>query len=546
MDWYKNLSFRKKLLIPSVILIFVIAVTSVISISNVSSLEYDANKLADENLPNQDLVLQADKDLVQVQAAERSLLYLQAGSPRFQEQARLQEINLGQAYSRISKISSQNRQLNSLKSEFLRKFEQWQTTTKSITQRLQSTNEASRNQAAEDSFEKSNNEFRALRDMLDKIIEIIVAETNEATERVQARVIEIDSLLLFSAVVSLSICVFFITVLPAMVTRSLEQVANSLRDITRGDGDLTKRIAVDSQDELGQLSQLFNQFLDNLQVIITKVAQSTTHLSSSTQELNTVSNESKMALEHQRKATESVALATEQMNVSVQQMASSALDAANDARTANESATDGQKVVKGTIEIIQELSGDITFAQESIEKLASDSQNIGSVLDVIETIAEQTNLLALNAAIEAARAGEQGRGFAVVADEVRSLAAKTQQSTEEIKAMIEQLQKGSSEAVDAITISNQKMIQSVDVIATADESLQEINKAVTHIYSLNTQISDTAKHQTSATEAINNNVQNIVQESDKTLDNAKTVSDSSRELDILATDLTRLVGNFKL
>lgn len=546
MDWYKNLSFRQKLIIPSVVLILVIAITSAISISNVASLELVAKKLADENLPNQDLVLQADKDLVQVQSAERSLLYLQPSSPRFAEQMRLQEVNLGQAHDRISKVRSDNSQLNRLKQNFLSQFSQWKTTTLSIPQQIQSGGEAARTRAAEQSFGESNDQFRALRDLLDEIIEIIVAETNKATDEVRGTAIEIDSSLLFSTIVSLSICVFFVTVLPNMVTRSLNQLSLSLQDITRGDGDLTKRIRVDTKDELGTLSQQFNQFLDNLHTIIAKVAQSTTHLSASTQELSRVSSESSLALEHQREATESVASATEQMSVSAREMASSALDAANDARTANESADEGQKVVKDTISIIKELSGDTAFARDSIEKLASDSQNIGRVLDVIETIAEQTNLLALNAAIEAARAGEQGRGFAVVADEVRSLAAKTQQSTEEIKNMIESLQKGSSAAVEAITVSNEKMSRSVDIISTADDALQDIHTAVTHIYSLNTQISETAKQQSGATEAINSNVKQIVADSDVTLDNAKTVSDSSKNLDTLASGLSDLVGNFKL
>lgn len=546
MQWYKDLSFRQKLVYPSLILILVIAVTSAISIANVDSLEVNANKLANENLPNQDLVLQADKDLVQVQAAERSILFLDSNSARFNEQVKLQEINLSQAFGRVSKVRSDNAKLNRLKADFLQKFAQWKSTSMAITEQLRIGTPSAQAQAVEASFGKSNNEFRELRDMLDEVIVVIVNETNEATEEVQDRAIEINSLLLFSAFISLAVSVFFITVLPNMVTHSLNLLQQSLLDINRGDGDLTKRINSNSNDEAGQLSQEFNKFLDNLHNIISKVASSTNHLSNSTQNLTGVSVETQTALEYQKRATESVASATSQMNVSVQDMASSATEAAQEAKSANDNAVQGQKVIQHTIAIINELSTDMTVTQQSIEKLASDSQNIGRVLDVIESIAEQTNLLALNAAIEAARAGEQGRGFAVVADEVRSLAAKTQVSTEEIKSMIESLQKGSNDAVSAITVSNEKMTQSADVVASTDDSLQQINHAVTAIFDLNTQISEVARQQSGVTEEINANVQDIVQESDKTLDNAKTVAHSSNELATLAAELSKLVGNFKL
>lgn len=546
MDWYNNLSFRRKLVIPSLVLMFVIAVTFLLSIANVSSLEDDASKLTTEILPNQDLVLQADKDLVQVQVAERSLLYLTPDSRDFQEQRRLQEINLGQAIGRISKVVSANDEVNRLKGDFKKHFSRWQATTRSIAQQLATGEQQARYNAAADSFGKSNDEFRRLRDLLDDITAIIAAEASNTTRGVSAKADTIYSSLLLSAVVSLTICVFLTAVLPNRVTLSLQQLQKSLRDITRGEGDLTKRIHTGANDELGRLGIEFNHFLNNLHGIIAKVSRSTDQLALSTHDLSTVSNESQAALVHQKKATEEVATATEQINVVVQEMAFSAANAADQARSANECASAGQKVVSETIAIIRELSEDITSAQKSIEKLASDSQNIGHVLDVIETIAEQTNLLALNAAIEAARAGEQGRGFAVVADEVRSLASKTQQSTEEIKTIIDALQKGSRKSVKAITVSNQKMIQSMKVAASADGSLQAINHAVTQIHTLNTEMSNTANQHSGTTDEISNNVKYIVQKSNDTLENAKTVSASSQNLDELASTLSQLVGNFKL
>ena len=431
MNWYRNLSFRQKLVIPSLVLILIIIVSSAVGIRNVSKLETDATLLAEQLLPNQDYLLQADKDLVQVQTAERSIIHLKPGSKQFQDQKRLQEINLQQAFDRVSKIRSENKQLLNLKSDFLARFSSWKSATKSVTEAMLS---GSNSRAEQISFGEANDQFWKLRDLLDEVMEIIIAEKDQAMVDVRSGVQGTYSVLLASTVLSLAICAFFVFGLPTMVMRSISALSSSIEDITKRDGDLTKRVEVTSQDELGALAISFNRFLDNLHTIISQVAGSTGRFSHATDELQQVSIDAKAGLEQQKQATQNVAQATGEMAHGIEDMASQALSAADEAKQASVNASLGQNVILQTISTISDLSKEVTCAETSVNRLAEDSQNIGSVLDVIETIADQTNLLALNAAIEAARAGEQGRGFAVVADEVRSLAAKTNNRQKKLKS----------------------------------------------------------------------------------------------------------------
>lgn len=320
----------------------------------------------------------------------------------------------------------------------------------------------------------------------------------------------------------------------------------AMDDIAEGDGDLTQRLDEKGKDEVSSLSAAFNHFAEKVRTMVSHVAGSTSQLAAAAEEMSSITQETTQGVQRQQAETEQVATAMNEMTATVQEVARHAAEAADAAKSANEETAQGNQIVDRVVHAINALASEIDHASGVIGKLESDAENIGSVLDVIRGIAEQTNLLALNAAIEAARAGEQGRGFAVVADEVRTLASRTQQSTEEIQQMIEQLQAGSVEAVQVMQSSTEKAQQSVTQAADAGASLDNINQAVKTITDMNIQIASAASEQGSVAEEINRNIVNINEVVKQTAEGASQTSHASDDLARLSSELQSLVHQFKV
>jgi methyl-accepting chemotaxis protein len=320
----------------------------------------------------------------------------------------------------------------------------------------------------------------------------------------------------------------------------LEQAATRMAD-----GDLTAQVGPRGNDELARIARAFNRLSERFRQSLGKVSVSTAELALAARQLSAVSEETSHGIGQQQSGTDQVATAMHEMTATVQEVARNTTSAADAARQADSVAQSGASEVRQTVTAINALASEVGRAAQVIQKLSEDSKQIGVVLDVIRGVAEQTNLLALNAAIEAARAGEQGRGFAVVADEVRTLASRTQQSTQEIQEMIHRVQTGADDAV-AVMLQGSKQAQaSVDQAARAGGSLELIAEAVSRINDMNAQIASAAEEQTAVAEDINRNIVTISQVGVQTATGARQTATASEELARLAAELQQNIGQFR-
>ncbi|NVZ25811.1 methyl-accepting chemotaxis protein [Pseudomonas gingeri NCPPB 3146 = LMG 5327] len=330
------------------------------------------------------------------------------------------------------------------------------------------------------------------------------------------------------------------------IARPLKQMVAMLDDIAQGEGDLTRRLTSDRADELGSIAKGFNTFLIKLQAMITQVVTSVQSVSDSSEHTADIAIRTNQGVHKQMAEIDQVATAVQEMTATAQDVARNATQAAQAASHADMAASDGMRIVRDTSTSIGALAVEIGRAVGVVQTLAKDSENINAILIAIRGIAEQTNLLALNAAIEAARAGEQGRGFAVVADEVRNLAQKTQQATEEIQSMIQQLQQGTREVVKVMEDSQNKTDESVQHAAKAAQALETITQAVSVINDMNTQIASAAEEQSAVADDINRNVINIGQVANEVAGGADESSAASAQLTKLAEQQRRLINQFKV
>ncbi|KQM53446.1 chemotaxis protein [Pseudomonas sp. Leaf15] len=350
------------------------------------------------------------------------------------------------------------------------------------------------------------------------------------------------SLGLLAAVVGLVL----VWLMARSVTRPILGVARMLEDIASGEGDLTRRLAYDKQDELGELAGWFNRFLDKLQPIIAQVKRSVQDARGTADQSAAIATQTSAGMEQQYRQVDQVATASHEMSATAQDVARSAAQAAHAARDADQATRDGLSVIDRTTTNIGNLAADMSTAMAQVEGLAANSEKIGSVLEVIRGIAEQTNLLALNAAIEAARAGEAGRGFAVVADEVRNLAQRTQESVEETRLVIEHLQSGTTDVVGSMGNSYRQAQGSVEQVGQAVTALRQIGEAVTVISDMNLQIASAAEQQSAVAEEINSNVATIRDVTESLSEQANESARVSQALNSLANQQQGLMDQFRV
>ena len=458
-------------------------------------------------------ILNADRDLYQAQLSEEVLL-----KPELSADIRKSEIdnwqeNVDQARDRMGefkKILKDHPQVLQSTNGFDAQFSLWYQASSEVINAVKSNDIESAKRLHET---KAKQEFDALRSIYNaageaadnRVKELDLQATEQATTQSQIS-LTIASLV---AVIALLIAYFG----PKIIVDAIKDITSRINDIVDGDGNLTQRIPIVRQDEIGALAHAFNLFVAQLQEMVIAIISQTKDVSHTVENL-AIKSATTISISHeQEQFVDTIVTAVNQMSAAVREVATNAQHTASEITKVNEQTIEGKKVLSQSVDHIQQLSESVKNAVVVIEKLSVNSANIASVLDVIRSIAEQTNLLALNAAIEAARAGEQGRGFAVVADEVRTLASRTGSSTQDIQHMIEELQRGVNDAVRSIESGASLTASTVSLASQTQDALDEILNSTSKVSDMSTQTATATEEQTHVTEEINRNLTEL---SDKT------------------------------
>ncbi|KOX99381.1 chemotaxis protein [Pseudomonas nunensis] len=406
----------------------------------------------------------------------------------------------------------------------------------------------SRNNQIDDLSKMLNTELlansEAVNKALAKLLEINTQQIAETDKGASDQYSASFNLVITLLVIATGLTLLFAWLLTNSITKPIANALSAAEEIA--EGNLTRPITVDGEDEAGRLLLAMSKMQEKLRDTLQRISGSATQLASAAEELNSVTDESARGLTQQNNEIEQAATAVNEMTSAVEEVARNAVSTSEASKNATTSAGDGRDLVQETVSAIERMSADVQSTATLIGDLANESRDIGKVLDVIRGLADQTNLLALNAAIEAARAGEAGRGFAVVADEVRALAHRTQQSTSEIERMIGSIQSGTEHAVDSMRNSTERAESTLNIARGAGMSLDTINSAIVEINERNLVIASAAEEQAQVAREVDRNLVNIRDLSVQSATGANQTSAASNELSRLALDLNNMVGRFSL
>ena len=542
MKW-SDLSLSKKLMVPIALVGALLLLLSVSQITTMERLSQEFAHINEQYIPSIDLVLNADRDLYQAQMAERSIAL---GMPVADYQS-MHDSNLSQVKRRVVSIldADVSAEAHSLASKFLKEFEVWSPKSKKLVSDI-GMGSLDINSAGLKSTGVLDKEFESMRDTLDALGELLGQEAKTLQENAkdikQEAVTKSLILVVIALLITLSVAIYF----PRLIVGPITELTAVLNQLASGKGDLTKRMPRMGEDEIGKLAFSFNRFMSGMRTLIENIQGVAKEVHDASETLKSGAMKSESISQGYASSMELVSTANHEMGLAIQEVSKNTQQVSEEAKLSNDISIQVSSEFKKAMTEIQELAENVNNSGQVIEELVEETTNIASVLDVIKGIAEQTNLLALNAAIEAARAGEQGRGFAVVADEVRTLASKTQQSTGDINNMIENLRGGVNKAVESMKQGQEKANRTVEYAQTSENSIQQISTSLTSITDRIHQVASAIEEQTSVIDEINENLNGVKDLSDSGMDSAKEIGQSVEGLNQQASNLNNQTSSFKV
>jgi methyl-accepting chemotaxis protein len=542
---FDNLSVRQKFAVPLSFVAILVLVVSTISINNSRYLAHNTETLSTVYTQSISIALNADRDLYQAHSALLELMLNRSmNSTSISDHLADYEENAEQAKARMIEVKSLIKdypEMLSVTQDFTQDYESWIALNQIVIEQVENGNISA---AAQRYRTEGMALFETLRGNYDRIGEAVKTQSDEVTlQSLDSNALQ-TWLLIIAIVLAVLACIGSIIVGPRLVTRRIHILKNMLVSISEGEGDLTQRLNTDGNDEITAVAVAFNNFMNNLQRLITMVKADAQSLADAQYSLISAADATNTISGQQSENLDQIATAVTELSHALREVANSTQGSLTETQLANDEALASQEAVTQSTESITLMSGTISQARHVIEELAKETTKISSLLGVIRDIADQTNLLALNAAIEAARAGEQGRGFAVVADEVRSLANRTQQATGDINTMLVNLNKGVDEAVNSINSGASQVTDVVDLSSALSERLLKVVEAVSGANDGIYQIASATEQQSQVVDSVNENISSLNTLTQKAVQTVFRSSEASENVNKVSNSLGKNVGRF--